>query len=99
VREPAAMQRKLEGFQRLYHDDAWLERHVYGPETFEYERHVTRLERFTGTHPTVMLDRIAQRGWTFQEDISFSRKTLKDRAKDLLRRFGIDTNYRNYRLV
>lgn len=99
VREPAAMQRKLEGFQRLYHDDAWMARHVYGPEAFDYEGHVTRLERFTGTHPAVMRDRIARRNWTFQDDISFSRKSLKDRAKDLLKRIGIDTNYRNYRLV
>ena len=99
VREPAAMQRKLEGFQRLYHDDAWMERNVYGPEAFEYERHITRLERFTGTHPAVMADRIARQNWTFHQDISFTRKSLKDRAKDLLKRIGIDTNYRNYRLV
>lgn len=99
VREPAAMQRKLEGFQRMYHDDAWMERNVYGPETFEYERHITRLERYEGTHPAVMRERIAQRSWTFVSDISFSRTSLKDRAKDLLKRIGIDTNYRNYRRV
>jgi hypothetical protein len=99
VREPSAMQRKLEGFQRLYHDDAWMERNVYGPEAFEYERHITRLQRFNGSHPAVMTDRIARQNWTFRQDISFTRKSLKDHAKDLLKHIGIDTNYRNYRLV
>jgi len=99
VREPAAMQRKQEGFQRLYHDDDWLKRNVYGPEAYAYEAHITRLERFTGSHPSVMQERISQRNWSFLDDISFSKKSLKDRVKDLLKSIGINTTYRNYKLI
>lgn len=98
VREPAAMRRKLDTFGRIYRDEGPSDP-SYAREDFRYEDHITRLERFTGTHPAVMRDRISRLNWDFDCDISFSRKRMKDRAKDLLRRIGIDTNYRNYRIV
>lgn len=99
VREPGAMQRKLETFNKYYHDDTWMEKHIYQSDAFAYEKHVTQLERFRGSHPAVIQPRIDRVNWQFDADPSFSRKRLKDHMKDLLRSIGIDTNYRNYRLL
>ena len=99
VREPGAMQRKLETFNKYYHDDSWMEKNIYQADAFAYEKHITQLERFQGTHPSVIRPRIDRVNWHFDADPSFSKKRLKDHLKDLLRMLGIDTNYRNYRII
>jgi hypothetical protein len=99
VREPGAMQRKLETFNKYYHDDSWMEKNIYQADAFAYEKHITQLERFQGTHPSVIRPRIDRVNWQFDADPSFSKKRLKDHLKDLLRMLGIDTNYRNYRII
>ena len=99
VKDPAAMQRKQESFHRLWHDDAWLEKNIKVAEHFDYEDHIHELGRFEGTHPQWIAARIAARNWVFQTDISRSKRTLKNRIKNLLKRIGIDTNYANYTLI
>jgi hypothetical protein len=99
VREPGAMQRKLETFNKYYHDDSWMEKNIYQADAFAYEKHITQLERFNGTHPSVIRARIERVNWLFDVDPSFSKKRMKDHLKDLLRKMGIDTNYRNYRII
>ncbi len=99
VREPGAMQRKLETFNKYYHDDGWMEKNIYQADAFAYEKHITQLERFKVTHPAVICPRIDRVNWHFDADPSFSKKRLKDHLKDLLRMLGIDTNYRNYRII
>ncbi len=99
VREPEAMQRKLETFNKYYHDDQWMEHNIYQADAFAYEKHITQLARFTGTHPFVIRARIERVNWQFDADPSFSKKRMKDHLKDLLRMIGINTNYRNYRII
>lgn len=99
VREPGAMKRKLETFNKYYHDDSWMEKNIYQADAFAYEKHITQLERFQGTHPSVIRPRIDRVNWHFDADPSFSKKRLKDHLKDFLRVIGIDTNYRNYRII
>jgi hypothetical protein len=70
-----------------------------GVDAFEYEKHITRLARFEGTHPAVMKERIERLNWTFESDISFRKISLKDHAKNILAAIGIDTNYQNYLLL
>ena len=48
------MQEKRIQFNKLWHDDAWVDQHIVGPESFEYESHIRSLSRFEGTHPAVM---------------------------------------------
>jgi hypothetical protein len=99
VKEPQAMQRKQRNFNKLWHDDAWMENNIPAVDRFEYEQHLTQVKRFEGKHPTLMQERIAAMNWTFKTDISMNRRTLKDRAKDVLMCFGINPNYVNYRKV
>jgi hypothetical protein len=99
VKEPEAMQRKQENFNKLWHDDKWVEDNVVKANEFDYGRDVNELKRFEGTHPKVMKERIARTNWQFDYDISRSKKSTKDKMKSLLKKIGIDTTYRNYNVV
>lgn len=97
VKPPAAMQRKQESFNKLWHDDAWVEQHVAKAEEFDYSN-IDALERFNGTHPQVMLPRIKAMNWQFEYDPSFNTRSFKDRCRDWVERYtGVRPfEYRNY---
>lgn len=100
VKEPAAMQRKQETFHKLWHDDTWVEKHIPMVEEFNYNENINELAKFMDEHPVVMKERIDQKNWVFSHDISMNRKSLKDKAKNVLRKhFGIDLAYKNYEIV
>lgn len=100
VKDPRAMQRKQEIFHKLWHDDEWVEKNVAKAEAFDYAAHIDAVEKFTGTHPAVMQERIRNSNWKFDYDISFNRTSLKERFKAFAeKRLGIKMSYRNYRLI
>ncbi|MDX5321009.1 MAG: glycosyltransferase family 2 protein [Bacteroidota bacterium] len=100
VKEPEAMQKKQETFNKLWHDDQWVETHVVKAAEFDYAAHVRSLKRFTGTHPKVMQERIARKNWSFEHDPSFNRSSVKDRVKRFLSQYlGLDFSYKNYELL
>lgn len=99
VKDPRAMQQKQESFHKLWHDDDWMEKNVAKAETFEYEKHVSQLTRFKDSHPKVMEERLKRVNWKFDFDISMSKRSTKDRLKDLLLLIGINPNYQNYKLI
>lgn len=100
VRDPRAMQRKQESFQKLWHDDEWVKNNVIPAEFFDYNRHIRELKKFEGTHPESMLDRIARSNWVYDTDIAFRRRSLKDHFKNqVFKLTGIDINYKNYKLI
>ena len=97
VKEPEAMQRKQESFHKMWHDDDWVASHVVPAESYDYGRDVQQMQKFTGTHPRVMLERIQRQNWTFDTDISIDRRTSKDRFKSFCyNRLGIELGYKNY---
>jgi coenzyme F420-reducing hydrogenase delta subunit len=100
VKEPEAMQRKQEIFHKLWHDDEWVSKHVAPADAYDYSKDIDALTRFTDTHPAVMQERIRQKNWKFDYDISFNHISFKERmkamAKDVL---GLDFSYRNYKLL
>lgn len=101
VREPKAMRRKQEAFSQLYHDDAWMEKNIPKEEEFDYSQ-IDSLEKFTGTHPRVMEDRIRRLNWVFDHDLSKNRLTvreyLKRSASSLLLGHRVG-EYKNYKLL
>jgi coenzyme F420-reducing hydrogenase delta subunit len=100
VKEPAAMQRKQENFNKYWHEDEWLEKNVAKAAEFDYNNNVSKLTRFDGTHPKVMEERIRLKNWQFDYDISYNRTTGKEKVKTFLKNyFGIDTSYRNYKII
>ncbi|MCS7004970.1 MAG: glycosyltransferase family 2 protein [Cytophagales bacterium] len=99
VKEPRAMQRKQESFYKLWHSDEWGEKNIVKAETFDYSQ-IDSLDKFTGTHPSVMQERIRQKNWKFEHDISIKRYSLKEKLKRTIEkltgyRIG---EYKNYKI-
>ena len=100
VREPKALQAKLETFHRFWHDDQWIEKRLVKAEEFDYGD-TEELGLFNGTHPAVMKDRIARQNWSYSHDLSRKSTSLKYRIKRLIEsltgwRVG---EYKNYILL
>jgi glycosyltransferase involved in cell wall biosynthesis len=100
VKAPAAMQRKQETFNKLWHSDDWVAQNVVPAAEFDYSQ-VDSLQRFTGTHPAVLTARIRQQNWQYDHDMARNRYRLKDRLKHWLERAtGYRLGeYRNYQLI
>ena len=75
VRDPSAQVNKHLAFEKLYNLDGWA-RQVAANESFDYSG-IDSLQKFNGTHPSVMQELIAQKNWHFSADISRKRFTLK----------------------
>lgn len=96
VKDPRTMQAKQETFNKLWHDDQWMEENILGVEEFDYFKNIDSLEKYKGTHPAVMLDRIQNKNWEFNYDLSFNKTSFKHRLKKVLKKLGWDTSYKNY---
>ena len=100
VKPPEKMQKKQVSFNKMWHDDIWMDQNVVKAEAFDYSANIDALEKFKGTHPKVMQERIEKQNWKFEYDISFNRTKLKDRLKRFLRTYlGLDFRYKNYRKI
>ena len=100
VRDPRAMQRKQRAFGQLYHDDKWIQENLANAGEFDYSR-IDSLERFQGTHPIVMQERIKLLNWEFDHDLSKNKLAPRERLKRLAshllgRRIG---EYQNYKMI
>jgi hypothetical protein len=99
VKEPKAMQAKQENFHKLWHDDQWLENNLIKADEFDYSG-IDELSLFNGTHPKVMYNRIFEKNWKFEHDISMNRVSLKSQLKKMVqKRIGLNLGYKNYRLI
>ena len=87
VKPPQVMQDKRVQFNKLWHDDEWVETHVVGPESFAYESH-SFAPQVEGPHPQVMQRKVAAMNWTFSFDPSQNRWTWKERMKSLAKRWA-----------
>lgn len=99
VKKPEAMQKKQETFNKYWHDDAWVEDNVEKSETYDYDEQPKALEPFKGTHPKVMHDRVERLNWNFRYNPEKHRLSTKDKWKKVLKRFGIEASYANYRII
>ncbi len=99
VKQPKAMQLKQENFHTYWHTDEWVEKNVIKANEFDYST-INSLQKFTGTHPQVMQDRISKINWHFDYDLSYNKFSLKEQFKKFLYKFfRIDLNYKNYKLL
>jgi hypothetical protein len=80
VKNPHAMQQKQQSFNRYWHDDRWMEQNILPAESFDYST-IDALKRFTGSHPAVMQQRIKNKNWQFDYELSFNRLSFKSRLK------------------
>lgn len=100
VRDPRAMQQKNESFHRLWHSDEWVDKNIAKAAEFDYSG-IDALEKFEGSHPVVMQERIRRQNWQFDFDISFNSLKLKDRLRKKVEKWTgwRPGEYRNYRLL
>jgi len=100
VKPPEAMQRKIVNFNKLWHDDEWIGENIEKVALFDYSSNISELALFKGDHPDVMKQRINNLNWEFAHDISFNKRSIKDRAKGLAKSLlGLDFEYKNYKLI
>lgn len=100
VKPPDIQQRKQKTFNKLWHDDNWVDQNIPDVDTFDYSR-IDALTLFKDTHPRVMQERIRKMNWNFSFDPTRKNFTLKNRLLEKIEaltghRIG---EYKNYRLI
>ena len=100
VKPPEFQQAKQEFFNKLWHNDEWVDRKIPKGESFDYSK-IDSLARFNGQHPEVMESRIGRSNWRFSFDPTQTRLPLKSRLLH-----GIEKatgwragEYRNYKVI
>ncbi len=100
VKPPEAQQAKQQTFHKLWHTDEWMKQNIPQANKFDYTA-IDSLERFRGTHPLVMKERIEKMNWKFSFDptkkkLSFKLKALMFVEKKTGWKIG---EYKNYKIV
>lgn len=101
VKHPHFQMKKILGFERFYDSDEMASRISKDTaDQFDYSE-IDSLVKFTGTHPAVMHNRIAQKNWTFEHDISRKNFTLKGRILHWIENLTGKRlfDYTNYRIL
>lgn len=100
VKPPEAQQAKQQSFNKLWHNDEWVERKIPKVNSFDYSQ-IDSLSLFKGSHPEVMKNRVKALNWEFNFDPSKKQLPLKSR---ILHRVEQLTGwrpgeYRNYKII
>ena len=100
VKHPKLQLEKLKQARKLWHSDAFIEAEYAEASEFDFSN-IDSLTFYKGSHPAVMHDRIAQKNWHFEHDISMKRFGLKKRLLHWVEqltgwRIG---EHKNYKLI
>lgn len=100
VKPPKQQQEKQRSFNRLWHPDDWVEKHVGKTDEYDYSQGGILVE-FTGTHPRVMQQRVEREDWGFSYDPSKARQTVREKILNWIEeRTQIRPGeYQNYRII
>jgi hypothetical protein len=101
VKHPRTQYLKARDFQKLYNNKDRNKRHdTFGAAEFDYGQ-IDFLERFEGTHPGAIQERIDRINWQFDYDLSLNNMTLKHRFKKWVEKyFGfLPGEYKNYKIT
>jgi glycosyltransferase involved in cell wall biosynthesis len=99
VRPPETMHEKQYNFSKHWSGENWQPQKVY--EAYDYQSHIDALEKFRGTHPRVMQQRIAAMNWKFDYDLSYNRLPVKEKFKNLVEKLTGQRpfDHNNYKMV
>jgi len=101
VKSPKQMFEKQKNVSTLWHDSEEEWRKLQKMDFFDFNNHYDSLERFSGTHPAVMQQRIRRQNWNIELDT----QTKKFSAKDLVlhwieKKTGKRLfDFRNYKII
>lgn len=99
VREPKTMFAKQNNFG-LFYDGEGAERGRTFVGEFDYSS-IDALQKYHGSHPAVMQDRIAKANWKFEYDLSYNKLSLKEKFKNFVEKISGKRpfDYKNYVVV
>jgi glycosyltransferase involved in cell wall biosynthesis len=100
VKSPEQMMKKQKNVSPYWLGDEDMKRVLADPDVWDFES-FDSLEKFAGTHPAVMQQRIHQKNWQLDLDISKKKFSLKDRLLYSFEKItGIRPfDFRNYRII
>jgi glycosyltransferase involved in cell wall biosynthesis len=100
VKSPEQMMQKQKNVSPYWLGDADMEKMLMNPAAWNFES-FDSLEKFTGTHPSVMLDRINRKNWQVTLDISRKKFSFKNRLLYYFEKLtGIRPfDFKNYRVI
>jgi len=104
VRNPVAMQKKYADFSNLWnegesHEQRMIELKKRSTE-FDYSN-IDSVSHFSGTHPSVMLDRISKSNWKINFNPATKKLSFKSRLKHIVEKLTgwRPGEYKNYKVI
>ena len=100
VKSPEQMRKKQKESSVYWHDDVAMEKLKSSPDYYDFTG-FDSLEKFTGTHPNVMLDRIERKNWVIDLDVSKKKFSLKNKVLYYFEKLtGIRPfDFKNYKII
>lgn len=100
VKSPTQMRKKIKESSVYWNDDTQLKNIKSSPDDYDFSG-FDSLEKFTGTHPGVMLDRIQRQNWVIDLDLSQKKFSYKNKCLYLFEKLtGIRPfDFKNYKII
>lgn len=100
VRLPDALKEKEKEKIRFYNNEAAHGHAAYMNE-YSYEKATEPVKKFNGTHPAVMLERVAHQNWIYRPDPRLRYASTKDWFKRFMNRLTgwLPGEYKNYKII
>lgn len=99
VKHPSLQMAKQLNFNKLWHNDSWMKKSI--PQALEYDyNRADIIEKFNGSHPQVMLERLQKANWNLNFDPTQAKAKLKLRITRFVEKHtGLRIGeYKNYTL-
>ena len=100
VKSPEQMRKKQKESSVFWHDDTQMQKIISSPDYYDFSG-FDSLEKFTDSHPAVMKERIIQKNWVIDLDISKKKFSLKNLILYYFEKWtGIRPfDFRNYKVI
>ena len=100
VKPPKAQQEKQKSFNKLWHDDQWVEKNIGNSDEFDYSK-IDSLSKFKGTHPKIMSERISRMNWNFSFNPDKINTSIKSRTLQSIENLTgwRPGEYKNYKII
>ena len=100
VKSPEQMRKKQKESSVYWHNDQQMEKIISSPDYYDFSG-FDSLEKFTGTHPAVMLDRIQRKNWVIDLDVSKKKFSIKNKVLYYFEKLtGIrHFDFKNYKII
>ncbi len=100
VKSPEQMMKKQKDVSRFWHDDASLKINHAQPDYYDFNEYDS-LEKFTGTHPSIMAERLLLKNWQIELDVTKKKFSIKDKFLYYFEKLtGLRPfDFRNYKIL